>query len=153
MQGPNHSHLEQGAARPLPLSSAACREASLRRSWPQQRVVQVIVAPKLGSGESMPDRAGVGAMLGKAHLGDRSHTPIRQYQIWAFAARGTFLMFYSPCCFVVPRQNRHHCNRSGFLLDIGPALAPVLLRADGLPTNLRAGWDRRSVLELPVCMI
>jgi hypothetical protein len=86
MQGPNHSHLEQGAARPLPLSSAACREASLRRSWPQQRVVQVIVAPKLGSGESMPDRAGVGAMLGKAHLGDRSHTPIRQYQIWAFAA-------------------------------------------------------------------
>ena len=75
MQGPNYSHLEQGAARPLPLSSAACREASLRRSWPQQRVVQVIVAPKLGSGESMPDRAGVGAMLGKAHLGDRSHTP------------------------------------------------------------------------------
>ena len=89
MQGPNHSHLEQGAARPLPLSSAACREASLRRSWPQQRVVQVIVAPKLGSGESMPDRAGVGAMLGKAHLGDRSHTPIRQYQIWAFAADPT----------------------------------------------------------------
>ena len=86
MQGPNHSHLEQGAARPLPLSSAACREASLRRSWPQQRVVQVIVAPKLGSGESMPDKAGVGAMLGKAHLGDQSHTPIRQYQIWAFAA-------------------------------------------------------------------
>ena len=86
MQGPNHSHLERGAARPLPLSSAACREASLRRSWPQQRVVQVIVAPKLGSGESMPDMAGVGAMLGKAHLGDRSHTPIRQYQIWAFAA-------------------------------------------------------------------
>ena len=40
----------------------------------------------LGSGESMPDRAGVGAMLGKAHLGGRSHTPIRQYQIWAFAA-------------------------------------------------------------------
>ena len=87
MQGPNHSHLEQGAARPLPLSSAAaCRKASLRRSWPQQRVVQVIVAPKLGSGESMPDKADVGAMLGKAHLGDRSHTPIRQSQIWAFAA-------------------------------------------------------------------
>ena len=61
-------------------------------------------------------------------------------------------MFYTLHCFVVPRQNRHHvhCNRSGFLLDI---VAPVLLRADGLPTNLRVGWDRRSVRELPVCMI
>ena len=46
----------------------------------------MIVAPKLGSGESMPDRAGVGAMLGNAHLGDRGHNPIRASKIWAFAA-------------------------------------------------------------------
>ena len=85
-RGHIHSHPEQVTARSLPLPSAAGREASLQRSWLQQRVVQVIVAPKLGNGESMPDRAGVGAMLGKAHLGDQSHTPIRQYQIWAFAA-------------------------------------------------------------------
>ena len=53
--GPKHkrcrghirSHLEQGAARPLPLSSATGREASLQRSWLQLRAVQVIVAPKL----------------------------------------------------------------------------------------------------------
>ena len=45
-RGHIHSHLEQGTARSLPLSSAAGREASLQRSWLQQRVVQVFVAPK-----------------------------------------------------------------------------------------------------------
>ena len=47
-RGHIHSHLEQVTARyrSLPLSSAAGREASLQRSWLQQRVVQVIVAPK-----------------------------------------------------------------------------------------------------------
>ena len=45
-RGHIHSHLEQWAARPLPLSSAAGREASLQRPWLQQRAVQVIVAPK-----------------------------------------------------------------------------------------------------------
>ena len=45
-RGHIHSHPEQVTARSLPLSSAAGREASLQRSWLQQRVVQVIVAPK-----------------------------------------------------------------------------------------------------------
>ena len=45
-RGHIHSHLEQGAARPLPLSSAAGRKASLQRSWLQLYVIQVIVAPK-----------------------------------------------------------------------------------------------------------
>ena len=45
-RGPNHSHLEQGAARPLLLSSATGCEASLQRSWLQLSAVQVIVAPK-----------------------------------------------------------------------------------------------------------
>ena len=120
MQGPNHSHLERGAARPLPLSSTACREASLRRSWPQQRVVQVIVAPKLGSGESMPDRAGVGAMLGKAHLGDRSHTPIRQYQIWAFAA-----------------DPPSECARRSLSLSAKAPIPPSALKATGC---LKIAW-------------
>ena len=49
-RGHIHSHLEQGAARPLPLSPAAGRKASLPRSWLQLmlqlHVVQVIAAPK-----------------------------------------------------------------------------------------------------------
>ena len=41
-----HSHLEQGAARPLPLLSATDRGASLQRPLLPQRGVQVLAAPK-----------------------------------------------------------------------------------------------------------
>ena len=41
-----HSHLEQGASRPLPLSSATGRGASLQRPWLQLRAVRVIAALK-----------------------------------------------------------------------------------------------------------
>ena len=76
--GPNHGPHPQpsgaggtGAARPLPLSSATGREASLQRSWLQlqRRAVQVIFAPKQGSGMSMPGKAGAGAQLGNVQLG------------------------------------------------------------------------------------
>ena len=49
-----HSHIEQRAARPLPLFSATGREASLQRPWLQQRAVLVIAAPTYGSVRSMP---------------------------------------------------------------------------------------------------
>ena len=45
-RGHIYSHLEQGAARPLLLSSATGRRASLRWSWLQLHAAQVIVAPK-----------------------------------------------------------------------------------------------------------
>ena len=67
-RGHIHSHLEQWAARPLPLLSATGREASLQRSWLQLHAVQVIVAPKLGSGRSMPGKAGADAKLGNNKL-------------------------------------------------------------------------------------
>ena len=68
-RGPIHSHLEQWAARPLPLLSATGREASLQRSWLQLYAAQLVVAPKLGSGRCMPGKAGAGAELGDAQLG------------------------------------------------------------------------------------
>ena len=62
-RSPNHSHLEQRAAMPLLLLSATGREASLQHPWLQLHVVQVIVAHIVGSGGSMPGKAGAGAKL------------------------------------------------------------------------------------------
>ena len=66
-----HSHLEQRAAWTVPIFSATGREVSVQRYWLQLHAVHdiVIVAPKLGSGRSMPGKAGAGAKLGDAQLG------------------------------------------------------------------------------------
>ena len=76
-RGHAHSHLAQGPARTLPAPAATGREASLRWSWLQLRVIQVImimiVAPKFELGScswrDIPGKAGAGAKLGNVGAG------------------------------------------------------------------------------------